>query len=40
MTRISQKQVYGDIKRLARKCKIEGIPVLDENGNEINRIKL
>lgn len=40
MARFSQKQFYADIKRLVRKMKQEGIPVLDENGNEINRIKL
>lgn len=40
MSRFSQRQFYSDIKDLARKMKQEGIPVLDENGNEINRIKL
>ena len=40
MSRFSQKQFYADIKRCIKKAKTEGIPVLDENGNEINRIKL
>lgn len=38
--RYSQKQIYSEIKHLAKKLKEEGIAVLNEDGIEINRIKM